>query len=411
MTIKTKTKQKKRVKQKATPFADAGSIAGGALGKAFNMPYLKGVGKWLGSGIGQIFGSGDYQMVGGAPSYNVLTNDRQIPKFSAGERTNIVCHREFLGDINGTTQFTNRPFALNPWDANTFPWLSTVAKNYQQYRIHGMIFEFRPLITDFVTSGAPGVVVFATNYNSADPVFRSKVEMENSEYAVSVKPTQNLIHAIECSAAETSITKLYVRNSAVPSGQDPRLYDLGLTQLASQGNPVQLIGELWVSYCVEFFKPVLPEDQGHDARTQTITRSLVANAFPLGANTTSSYGDIPGITLGTDTLFFGTDVPAGVYCVSMIWSGDVAVAVNMPVLTVPIGGYCSPVQYIFDRSASEFATENGNVVRRAFFTFYVRYTPHDHLPGNVNFSNTGNVLPSTNLVLSITVTKVDDIYE
>jgi hypothetical protein len=47
------TKKNKRVQprkqKKATPFADAGAIAGQALGQMFRAPYLKGVGKWLGS--------------------------------------------------------------------------------------------------------------------------------------------------------------------------------------------------------------------------------------------------------------------------------------------------------------------------------------------------------------------------
>lgn len=404
---KNKQQQQKSKARKATPFADAGAIAGGALGSVFQMPYLKGVGKWLGSGIGQIFGSGDYQMVGQAPSYNVLTNDRQIPKFSAGERTNIVCHREYLGDIDGTVGFTNRPFALNPGDNRTFPWLSTVAKNYQQYRIHGMIFEFRPLITDFVTSGAPGVVVFATNYNAADPVFRNKVEMENSEYAVSVKPTNNLIHAIECSPNETTITKLYVRGQAVPPGQDVRLYDLGLTQLASQGNPVQLIGELWVSYCVEFFKPVLPEDIGIDALSQSVSRQVYTNGNPLGTQPLASVGDIPGITVAGTVISFDRTVPSGTYQLSIIWSADTALAVTVPVVTLVAPTFIG-YQTIFSPPTNIFETEAGSVVRRVFKTVYFEFNRGDAI---ANFINIGaGVLPTGNTNVSIFITKTDAVY-
>jgi len=406
MTNKTKRKIKPKAR-KQTPFADAGAIAGGALGTVFNMPYLKGVGKWLGSGIGQIFGSGDYQMVGQRPSYNVLTNDRQIPQFTAGERTNIVCHREYLGDLTGTTTFSNRPYALNPGDKNTFPWLSTVAKNYQQYRIHGMIFEFRPLITDYVTNGAPGVVVFATNYNSADPLFRTKVEMENSEYAVSVKPTNNLIHAIECSPAETSITKLYIRNGPVPPGQDPRLYDMGLTQLASQGNPTQLIGELWVSYCVEFFKPALPEDIGIDALSQSVTRTVFTNGNPLGTQADISVGDLPGVTVTGTGIFFDTSVPDGTYQLSVIWSADVALAVTVPTFTLTAG--LTPYVTLFNPPTQTFQSENGFVTRRVFYTLYFTLLGSDISPRNINLG--AGVLPTGNTQVSIFVSKVDAVYE
>lgn len=408
MTNKTKTKMKGRKAKKATPFADAGAIAGGALGRTFNMPYLKGVGKWLGSGIGQIFGSGDYQMVGSSPGYNILTNDRQIPKFSAGERTNIVCHREFLGDINGTTSFTNRPYTLNPGDRNTFPWLSAVARNYQQYRFHGMIFEFRPLITDFVTSGAPGVVVFATNYNAADPAFRTKVEMENSEYAVSVKPTMNLMHAIECSAAETTITKLYVRNAGKTANQDPRLYDLGVTQLASQGNPTQLIGELWVSYCVEFFKPILPDDLGVDALSQSVTRAVFSNSSPLGTIAVSTVGDLPGINVSSAAVLFDSTVPDGTYQISVIWSADVAVAVTVPVVSTVGGLSITPI--IFVPPTGQFNTETGSVARRVFYTGYFNYTNIDPNSSSVIFGTSG-VLPTGSPNISIFVTKIDNVND
>jgi len=202
-TIKTKQQTRAVARKPATPFGDAGAIAGNALGQMFNMPFLKGAGRFLGSGIGSIFGSGDYTLTGAVPEYNVLTNSKQIPQFSTSHATNLVCHREYLGDITGTTTFSNRSYPLNPGNSKTFPWLSTIAQNYQQYKIHGIIFEFRPLITDFVTAGSPGVVVMATNYNANAAPYDTKQEMENSEFAVSVKPTNALIHGVECAKGET----------------------------------------------------------------------------------------------------------------------------------------------------------------------------------------------------------------
>lgn len=404
-----KTKRKTRMKQKkATPFADAGAITGRALGNMFNMPYLKGVGKWLGSGIGQIFGSGDYQMVGQQPGYNVLMSDRQIPKFSSSDRTNIVCHREYIGDINGSIPFVNRSYPINPGMSQTFPWLSTVAKNYQEYRVHGMIFEFRPLITDFITSGAPGVVVLATNYNSDKPPYRSRIEMENSEYAVSVKPTNNLIHGIECAINETPISRLYVRSGAVPDGQDLRLYDLGLTQFASQGNPAQLLGELWVSYCIEFFKPVMPEDIGSDAYTLSATRAVFSPTLPLGGVQQSVDSDIPGLEVGGTSIIWSGNTP-GTYLVTIIWSADTPVAVSLPNFSL-VGG-ANLRTYMFNNTSANFGTEAGTVTRRMFYNIYVVVPAVDIttvLPSIV-FANDG-VFPTGNTSVSVVVTEVDTKY-
>jgi len=309
-------------RKKATPFADAGAITGQRLGSMFNLPMLKGVGRWLGSGIGTILGSGDYNIVGAAPAYNVLSNGNQIPKFATSKQTNIVCHREYLGDIFGTAGFSNTSYPLNPGIATTFPWLSSIAQNYQQYKFHGIIFEFRPLITDFVTNGAPGVVIMATNYNADVPIYTTKQEMENSEYAVSVKPTRDLMHGVECATNQTVLSELYIRSGTPAAGQDLRLYDLGNFQFATQANPVQDLGELWVSYCVEFFKPVLPTDVGGNVVSNRSQRASISPAAPLGTIGVLNIGDL-AVTYVNQTTFSFFAQPGNSYIIVMDWTGTV----------------------------------------------------------------------------------------
>jgi hypothetical protein len=305
-------------KKKSTPFADTGGIAGRAVGTFFgNSGIGQSVGRWLGTGIGSIFGSGDYTMVGQVPNYNVLTNSKQIPQFTTTAQTNIVCHREYLGDILGTSAFSNSQYPLNPGLAKTFPWLSTVAENYQEYKFHGIAFEFRPLITDFVTNGAPGVIVMATNYNADAPIYVNKQQMENSEFAVSVKPTNALLHGVECEMGQTILPQRYVRTGAVPLGQDLRLYDYGNFQLATQSNPTQNLGELWVTYCVEFFKPILPVTAGGNILSAHLYKSNISSASPLGTILVSSSGSLNVITTGTTITF--NALPSTQYLVNLIW--------------------------------------------------------------------------------------------
>lgn len=315
---KPKQKQPRRRK---TPFGDAGAAAGSMLGGLFgNMTIGGNIGRFLGSGIGSIFGSGDYKMIGTDPSYNVLTNSAQIPKFSTTNATNIVCHREYLGDINGTTGFNNTLYALNPGISSTFPWLSTIAQNYQEYKFHGLVFEFRPLITDFVTSGAPGVVVMATNYNADIPAYATKQEMENSEYAVSVKPTTSLMHGVECATNQTINAQKYVRTGNVPVGQDLRLYDLGNFQFATQANPIQDLGELWVTYCIEFFKPTVPTTIGGNIPSGKIGRSSISAANPLGLVQLTNTGSIAATVTSTTISFVAS--PGNLYFYHILWTGS-----------------------------------------------------------------------------------------
>lgn len=313
--------QQSKPKKRPTPFSDVGGTLGTAIGSMFGGPGVgRNVGRWLGSGIGSIFGSGDYTMVGARPSYNVLTNGTQIPKFSSTHATNIVCHREYLGDISGTVPFTNTAYPLNPGMYQTFPWLATQAQGYQEFKFHGLIFEFRPLITDFASSGLPGVIVMSTNYNADAPVYVNKQQMENAEFAVSTKPTMALIHGIECEIQQTILPQRYVRSGAVGANQDLRLYDYGNFQFATQGNTATpVLGELWVSYCVEFFKPILPADAGGLVPSVHAVSNNASGASPLGTFIRST-GSINYIQFSSTKLGF-VAIPNQQYLFSANWVG------------------------------------------------------------------------------------------
>jgi len=331
-----KLSQQKQKKKKSTPFGDVGNIVGQAAGNLFGRGKMgSSIGRWLGSGIGSIFGSGDYQMVGTSPKYNILSGS--VPQFSSSHATNIVCHREYIGDIAGTTGFNNNIYPLNPGVQTAFPWLQTVATNYQQYRFHGIMFEFRPLITDFVTSGAPGVVVMSTSYNADLPKYLSKQEMENAEFAVSTKPTMTLRHMVECDPQQTSINQLYVRSGSVPVGQDLRLYDLGNFQFATQSNPNQNLGELWVTYCVEFFKPTLDlANSATGATAAHIVRTNVSAANPLGTIGILNTGTLSVTTSGTVMTI--TNATVGViYNINIVFTCTVAATNNIALPNITSG--------------------------------------------------------------------------
>jgi len=317
-TMPLKTKQKKskqnmstakqKTQPKPTPFGDRGAEIGNALGSLYGLSGVgKTVGRWLGTGIGSIFGSGDYTMIGSQPKYNILGNAGQIPKFDTTHATNIICHREYLGDISGTSAFNVLNYPLQPGNSTTFPWLATIAQNYQQYKFHGVVFEFRSLLTDFVTNGQPGVVVLATNYNASQSVFVNKQQMENSEFAVSTKPTVNLMHMIECDPNITIDPIKFVRTGPVPSGQDARLYDWGNFQFATQSNPSgnPNLGELWVTYCVEFLKPVIPPTLAsvNNPMYHFVT-SGVASGNILGTTPVSASGSLAGVSKTGNVLNF-----------------------------------------------------------------------------------------------------------
>lgn len=226
-----------------------------AYGKSTAKSTLGKLGHVAGDAISKFMGFGAYTV-----KSNVLVQDPMPMMNKAGEGAITVRHREYIGDVitGSANTFNLKSFAINPGQEQTFPWLSQIAANFEQYRIEGMIFEYRSMSADALnsTNTALGQVIMATDYNAANPSFGQKSEMENYDYGCSVKPSESMIHPIECARAQTVLSELYTRANAVPSGEDVRLFDLGNFQIATNGFQASNVnvGELWVSYQVTFLK-------------------------------------------------------------------------------------------------------------------------------------------------------------
>jgi len=204
-------------------------------------------------------GFGDYEV-----SKNSLLggpNDTELPSIVNSNSGVIIRHKEYLGDVFNTNVFTNTVFPINPGLQGTFPWLSQIANSFEEYEWRGLIFQYRSMSSDtLLSSGAStalGTVVMGTQYDVLDDPFSTKSQMENHVWSSSRKPSLSFLHPIECARGQNSVTRLYTRPGTPPTGGDPRLYDLGNFQIATQGmqnTNTGVIGELWCSYEIEFYK-------------------------------------------------------------------------------------------------------------------------------------------------------------
>lgn len=204
----------------------------------------------------------------------------------------VVSHREYLGDVITAPvagQFLINSFPINPGNSLTFPWLSQIASNFEEYDIEGMLFHFKSTSSDALNSvqTSLGTVIMATQYNAASGPFTSKAEMENYQYATDAKPSVSNTHMIECDRSQSVANMLYVLpTTAVPAGQDPRLYNFGTFSIASVGNQGSSvnIGELWCTYQIALYKPKLVSALGDEVDFFHGNKSgaTVSAAFPLG---------------------------------------------------------------------------------------------------------------------------------
>lgn len=186
----------------------------------------------------------------------------QIPTMNGPENGGVcIRHREYVRDIPMFQFFDNAVLAINPSNAALFPWLSTVANNFEQYRFIGCIFEFRSLSANALSGSDPsmGSVTLATQYDVDQNLFVTKKQALNSVYATSCKPAENMIHPIECEPNETPSQPLYIHKAFAGNVEDLRLVEQGRLNVITEGSKEDypVAGELWVTYEVFLFKPRL----------------------------------------------------------------------------------------------------------------------------------------------------------
>lgn len=237
----------------------------------------RGRGLYVGSGL--YTGAGEYVPAGndlivdgpaGAPSAGPSGSSKSsqhiVPVFSKeSDNGVIISRREYVSEIYApaaNVAFQLQSFPINPGLEGTFPWLSQLACNYDEFEMLQLIFTFKSTTTESNNSsnGQVGTVIMATNYNAAAPSFTDKVTMMQYAFANSGRLTESLIHGVECDPEKLSGSPgSYIRNNPVVSGQDLKTYDHGKFQIAvancASAYANTSIGELWVSYTIRLRKP------------------------------------------------------------------------------------------------------------------------------------------------------------
>lgn len=304
------------------------------------------IGAHLGHGLQTVIkaltGFGDYEVESNSLMAPTLGGDPPIVKNTVNN-SHIVHHREYIGDVYASGAFQVTTYPINPGIIQTFPWLQQQADSYEQYKFRGLVFEFKSMSSDAVLSSSAssslGTVVMSTQYNVYDTPFSDKRTMENYEYANSCKPSCSMLHPVECKMSQTSVSELYVRQGAVTQG-DLRLYDLGNFSIAVQGmqntQPNQVIGELWASFEIEFYKPKLLVGGGAlltDRYSIVSSVGQIATTAPFGTQglAVKSSGSNAGTSIqvaavspyGANTILFPSSVVDGIYMIQYIVAGTV----------------------------------------------------------------------------------------
>lgn len=310
---------RRRITGKGGYFGEGGRAVGESIGG-----FLGNLGGGIvGDFLGRITGLGTYKV-----NKNVFMDGRlpEVKNDPEGGGT-VIRFQEYLCDVvtSATANtFNYQDFLINAANPLTFPYLSQIAANYEQYEVQGLLFQFRSTSADALnsTNTALGSVMMATQYDVLDSPFLSKLAMLNYEYSTSVKPSESALHMIECDPRQSSVSTLYtLYNESVPDNADPRLYHLGRFYIATtgfQGTSVN-IGELHVTYQVKLMKPKLYASLGNLNTLVDNVRGSISSTNPLGLTSTTLTSNNSQVELSGDSILLPISSARLNWLISMRW--------------------------------------------------------------------------------------------
>ena len=384
------------------------------------------------SAIKSVTGYGSYSSVGRGGMQG--TQAPSIKNGAAENGTIVISHKEFLTDIRSSSDasgktFNPLTFRLNPGDTNSFPWLSQISQNFQQYRWEGICFHYKTMSADALssTNTALGSIILSTYYDATQDQPKSKQEMENTEFAQSIKPSQSVTHFVECAKSQSTLTEMYISNDLNDQKGDVRFYDFGNFTIATEGMQAAsvVLGELWVSYQVRLYKPRLWDALGKDVLMfhygLSDASGDVNNTTPLGVDNwelkggaAESYNAQNNLAVhdktSTQVLFKAVGTPK-TFVLQIIYIGTSTAGLNLEQKVTDIScGPASRALYATDlHTASERIAPSGFAATGST-EMLLRTVNVDgentHKPWGWSINTVGLIIPTTNTRFLFNVTEI-----
>lgn len=263
-------------------------------------------------------------------AHNITRTNK--PRMSMRADGVCIAHSEMLGSIlsgnptAGVTAYRSVGFRANPGISTVFPWLSSVAVNYEKYRFRRLTFSLVPLVsTQF--SGRIGV---GFDYDSTDNPPGNRQEFYSLSIHSETMPWQATSVAVKCdNAFRFTGTHVAADNKLIDQGQVIIMSD-SVSNGASITTAIPLY-DLIVDYDVELIEP---QQALFSTQSFTANKNLTAGV-PLGTGTDTTAITGPNVVTGTTVAAntVGFSMPAGTYAVSSlcVWTaGAPSITITTP---------------------------------------------------------------------------------
>jgi len=204
----------------------------------------------------------------------------QKPRIGRGGSL-IVTHAELLSDVvtdvgykGGLNVFS---CSVNPGLQKVFPWLSNIARNFQEYKARSVKIIY---ISDCATSTA-GQIMMTASYDASLSAPNNETDFSNYEGMVA----DNVWKCVELNLDKKGMNSqlhYYVRGTnpnTVIKNEDIKLLDCANIYIAYINAPANAtLGKLWIEYSFELLRPF---------SNQGLQQEIVSNSF-LTSSTSST---------------------------------------------------------------------------------------------------------------------------
>jgi len=189
-----------------------------------------------------------------------------LPKMVSQSGGFIVKHRECIGVVTtnanagyqaivniGNANMATTGLRLYPTNGDAFPWLSTIAVRFEQYRWRKVNVQYITASSDGTTQDlSQGNIMAYMEYNptTVNKPLTSR-DFLNNYGACAVKPSQSFQMGVEARG-----NPFELKWTATAGAQDPRFSADAALYVATEGVAVgQAIGYLYMDYEIELHKP------------------------------------------------------------------------------------------------------------------------------------------------------------
>lgn len=183
-------------------------------------------------------------------SQTFITTSGYKDNTNAKTKSRNITRRELIGSVSGSVTFSATRYPINPGLATSFPWLSTQAAGYEQYRFNTLKF----LYYNRTNTSKNGAFYMAFDYDSQDATPLTEAAIGTYDPCVQAAIWEDAEYGCSKDAMHPFGPRKYIRSSNVAG--DPKTYDVGNFFFGTVDcADTSGIGKLWVEYDVDLYVP------------------------------------------------------------------------------------------------------------------------------------------------------------